>query len=84
MQSVAAFEIVRSDVLAGDEAFPALPRMKATVLKDRQRFFVLPGLVVQRNEFDCEIVALFDQGAVFLQFQKALLRICAGTLAELI
>ena len=52
---------MREYPLTRNQAFTALPGMKATIHKHFNGAFILPGQVQQRYQLDCQVIPLIDQ-----------------------
>ena len=84
-QGGAAQREMRAHVLAERAAFAAFPRLEvAASCTSVQRLVVLAGLVVERAQFDAQVVALLDQVEALLQFAQPLRRRFAEALPELV
>ena len=83
-QRAAAEREMRAHMLPERQAFAALPRLEFSRAKERQRLFVLRGLVVEAGEFDGEIVAQVHEIAMAFEFREADGGLLAGALPELV
>ena len=61
---------MRTGPLTQRTAFAAFPRLEMAAAHQRERLGGLAGLVVERAEFDAEIIALADQVEVLLEFAQ--------------
>ncbi len=59
---------MRPGELSQRAAFAAFPRLKTPALQEREGFVVASGLVEKRAEFHAEVVALFEERPMLLQF----------------
>ena len=59
---------MRDRVLPGYQPLASFPRMKAPRPEEFERRLRAPGLVVQARQFHCEIVSLFHQTVMFLEY----------------
>src|ERR1035437_3950549 len=83
-QRIGTQEDMRRDVLCRDKTFTAFPWVETACEEDRQSSGTLAGEVVERNQFDREIVPLVDEVPAPLKLSQAYPRFRGGSLPKLI
>src|SRR5882724_11952231 len=75
---------VSADMLPEWAAFAAFPWLKLAAGYQFTSFVMLAGLVVERTEFDAEIIPLVDEVETFRQFAQAFIWFFTHTLPKLV